>query len=60
MVVLVVRERPDGCSVKSKRFHRTNMLSYEIVSGGQRTLLIRVYLPPSTLDNIPDIEEALN
>ena len=56
---MVLREWPEGWSVKSTRFHGPDMVSCEIVSGGQRTPLIGVYLPPSTLDHITDLEEAL-
>ena len=56
---LVVREWPEGWSVESIRFHGPDTVSCEIVSVGQRTPLIGVYLPPSTLDHITDLEEAL-
>ena len=42
------------------RFHVPNVLSYEILSGGQRTTFIKTYLPPYTLDHLWDLEEALN
>ena len=35
-------------------FHKPNMVSSEVVSGGQHTPLIRAY------DHIPELEEALN
>ena len=41
-------------------FHVPNVLNYEIVSGGQRTTFIGTYLPPYTLDQLWDLEEALN
>ena len=36
------------------------MVSCEIVSGIQRTPLIGSYLPPTTLDQLPDLKEELN
>ena len=32
----------------------------EVISGNQLTPIIGEYLPPSTLDHLPDLEEALN
>ena len=52
-VVLVVRDRPKGWSVKLMRFHRPNMVICEIISGGKRTPLIATYLPPYTLKHLP-------
>ena len=40
------------------RFHGPNVVICEIVSSGQRTSLIGVYLPPSTRDHLPDLEES--
>ena len=42
------------------RLHGPNLVSCKIVTGNQKTLLIGSYLAPSTLDHIPDLEEALN
>ena len=42
---LVIQEIPTGWSVESTRFHGSNVVSFEAVSGGHRTLLIRAYLP---------------
>ena len=36
------------------------MVSFEIVSSGNQTSLIRLFLNLSTLDNLPDLDEALN
>ena len=60
VVVLVVRERPEGWSVESTGFHVPNMVSCGIFSGIHRTPLNRAYLFPSTLDQLPDLEEAQN
>ena len=35
------------------------MLSCDIVTGLTHTPLIRVYLTPSTMEHLPDLEEAL-
>ena len=59
-VGLVVRERPYEWSLGSMRFHGPNVVICKIVSGGQNTLLVRAYLPLSTLDQLPDLEEALS
>ena len=39
-VVLVMRERTEVWVIKYMRFHRTNMVSYKIVSGRQQTMLL--------------------
>ena len=59
-VGLVMRERPEGWSIESTRFHGTNVVRCEIVSGTKRIPLSRAYLTPSTIDHILDIDEALN
>ena len=55
-----MRELLEVCNVKPMRFHGTDVVRCEIVSDAHRNLLIRVYHPPYTLDNLPDLEEALN
>ena len=42
------------------RFHGTSVVSCILVAGNQLMPLIGAYLPPSTLDLLPDLEEALN
>ena len=37
----------------------TNQLKSQIISGGKHTQLVGTYLPPSTLEHLPDLEEAL-
>ena len=59
-VGLFIRGRPEGWVVESTQFHRPKVVSYEIVSGANRTPLIRAYLPPSNLYHLPYIKEALN
>ena len=54
------RENLEGRIVESTRFHGPNVVIFELVSGDQRTPLIRAYLLPSTLDSLPDLEEVLN
>ena len=60
MVGLVTTERPEGWYIDSTRFHGTNMVSCEIVTGIQWTTIIRAYLPPSNMDRLPYLKEALN
>ena len=42
------------------RFHGTNVVSCELVSGDQQMRIIGAYLPLSTLDHLLDLEESLN
>ena len=42
------------------RFHGPNMLSCEFVSGGKRTLIVGAYPPPSTLEHLPNLEDAMD
>ena len=53
-------ERPKGWIVDSTRFHGMNIVSCKVVARDQQMPLIEAYLPPSTLDHLPDSEEALN
>ena len=46
---LVVQYLPQGWSVDSMRFHRTNMVVCKIVSSDQTTPLMGAYLPPLTM-----------
>ena len=43
----------------SVRFSGSNVVSYKILTSRQRNPIIRAYLPPSTLDQLPDIWESL-
>ena len=58
-VALITRAQPEGWNIESTRFHGPNVLSCLIVSGTKRMPLVGVYLPPSSLDSLPDFEEAL-
>ena len=59
-VGLITREDKEGWDVESTRFHGPNVVSCVVVSGSKRMPMIGVYLPPSTLDHLPDLEEAIN
>ena len=41
------------------RYHGPNVVSCNIVTGLTRTPLVGAYLPLSTLEHLPDLEEAL-
>ena len=56
---LFIRDQPKGWRVNSTRFHGPNMVSCEVVAGSKRTPLTGAYLPPSRLEHLPDLEEAL-
>ena len=57
-VCMVTRECSNGWGIESTRFHRTNVVSCEIVSGHTRTPLVGAYLPSSTLEHLPDGDTA--
>ena len=57
--VLVTMEQLVGWGVDSTYYHRPNMVSCKIVTGLTCTPIIRSYLPPSMLEHMPDLEEAL-
>ena len=59
VIGLVTRERPNGWGIESMRFHGTNVVSCEIFTGHTRTPIVGAYLPPSTLEHLPDLYEAL-
>ena len=58
-VGIVTRERPIGWGIQSMRYYGPNVVICELVTGLTRTLLVGVYIPPSTLKHLPDLEEAL-
>ena len=58
-VGLVTREKPFRWGIESTRYHRPNVVNCKIVTGLTRTPLVGAYLPPSTLDHLSDLEEAL-
>ena len=53
------REKPEVWIFEYMRFHGPNMAICKIVSSDQPVPIIGAYLPPSTLDNLPDSEEAM-
>ena len=56
---LVSRDRQTGWILELTRFHRPNVVSCEDIRGTSRTPIIGVYLPPTTLDHLPNLEESL-
>ena len=58
-VGLTTRERPNRWGIYSTRYHETNVVICELVTGLIRTPLVDAYLPLSTLNHMPDLEEAL-
>ena len=58
-VGIVVIDQPQVFSVELARFHVPNVVICKDVSDGKRTLLASAYLPLSTLEHLPDLEEAL-
>ena len=58
-VGLVIRKRPVNWVIKSTRYHGTNVVSCKIVTGLNWTLFVGAYLPSSTLEHLPELEEAL-
>ena len=56
---LVTRELPVGLVIEFTHHHRLNVVHCEIVTGLTRTPLVGAYLTPSTLEELPDLEEAL-
>ena len=52
---IVSQERPEGWTVDSTRFHSPNVVSFKVLSGDQWMPIIGAYLPPSTLDRLPDL-----
>ena len=56
---LATRERPVRWGIESTRFHMPNMVSCDIITGLTQNLIIGVYLPPLTLEHLPDLENSL-
>ena len=40
-------------------YHKPNVVSCQLVTGLTWTPIVASYLPPSTLDHLPDLEESL-
>ena len=56
---LVIRDQQKVWSIELTRFHGLNVVIYNIVTGSKQTPLVIEYLPPSTLDYLPDLEKSL-
>ena len=56
VVRLVSQERPKGWNVESVQFHGPNIVRCKIVSNDYIMYFNGEYLPPSTLDHLPDFE----
>ena len=56
---MVMRERLIDQGIESMLYHGPNVVSCEIFTGLTRTPLVGAYLPPSTLEQIPEIEDDL-
>ena len=50
----------EGWIIKLLRFHRINVVSFELVTGYLWMPHIRAYLPPSKIDHLPYLEKDLN
>ena len=50
---------PHGCSIESTNFHGLNVVTCDVITSGKWNILIGAYLPSSTLEHLPDLEEAL-
>ena len=55
----MTRESPVGRGIESTSYHGTNVVSCKFVTRITQTPLVGAYLPPSTLEHLPDLEEAL-
>ena len=56
---LLVREQPQVWSIELTHFYRMNVVRCEVITNGKRTLIIGAYFTNSTLDHLPDLDEAL-
>ena len=54
-VSLVVQDQPKGWIVESVQFHGPNVVICEVVASNKQTLLIGAYLPPSTIEHLPEL-----
>jgi exonuclease III len=57
-VALVYRQSPYW-QVESERVHGPNVISFELVSGSRRTLVIGAYIPPSDRSTLEFIDQAI-
>ena len=58
-IELVTRERPVGWWIDSTHYHGRNVVRCRIIAGLTCTPRVVTYLPPSTLEHLSDLEEAL-
>ena len=56
---LVVQDQHQGWSIELTRFRCLDVVSCKVAADGKRTPPIGAYLPPSTLEHLPELEEAL-
>ena len=59
VIGVLTRERPVGWGIESTHYHRPDVVICNIVTILTRTPLVRVYLPPSTLEYLLDLDEVL-
>ena len=55
----MTNERPVGWGIESMRYHGPNVVICKLATRLIWTPLFNVYLPPSMLEHLPDLEEAL-
>jgi exonuclease III len=58
-VALVYRQSPYW-QIESERVHGPNVISFELVSGPRRTLIIGAYIPPGDRNTIEFVHQAAN
>ena len=56
---LATRERPIRWGIESTSYHGPNLVRCKIVTGITQIPLVRAYLQPLTLEQLTDLEEAL-
>ena len=55
----MTRERPSEWEIESMHYHGLNVISCDPITGHTCTPLVGAYLPPSALDQLPDLEDHL-
>ena len=56
---MFVQDSPKEFHIESTRFHGPNVVSFILVDGDTRSPIVGAYLPPSSLDHLPDFEDAM-
>ena len=56
---LITQDRPQGWSVEATSFHGPNVVICEFITNRKQNPIISAYLPPSTLEHLPEFEETL-